>query len=318
MSSPGFVYVLMNPSLPELVKIGKTAGSPEERARQLNSTGIPTPFVVAYKRHFPDCDSAEQYVHTLLESQGYRITPNREFFRAPMTVAIDAILLASGQSSASSETGAGDSTPSPAGGGLAKTQGHEPWAALLEEADNARYGSRGEIQDEHAAFRLYERAAQLGAPEAFIALSEMCSHKTIDGKRKAIDWLREGARKGVRECWAAMADAYSGKVYPGFFDEPDNARKCLRKFFSGLQFGQLNADEQMYAYFRLKKFVEYCELSEGIEASEDFRAAAAAANDFLLNLSSNLSERDQQARRNAVQDLLARATLGIEARPRKR
>jgi hypothetical protein len=38
--------------------------------------------------------------HTLLESQGYRITTNREFFNAPIPVAIDAILSAHAHSSA--------------------------------------------------------------------------------------------------------------------------------------------------------------------------------------------------------------------------
>ena len=94
MSNPGFVYVLINSALPELIKIGRTQGVPEERARQLSTTGVPAPFIVAYKKLFADCDSAERYVHTLLESQGYRVTANREFFNASISVAIDAVLSA--------------------------------------------------------------------------------------------------------------------------------------------------------------------------------------------------------------------------------
>ena len=35
MSDNGYVYVLMNPSLQNMVKIGKTTREPEERAKEL-------------------------------------------------------------------------------------------------------------------------------------------------------------------------------------------------------------------------------------------------------------------------------------------
>lgn len=77
----GYVYVLINPSLDGMVKIGKTTRSPEERAKELSqATGTPTPFVVVYKAYFNDCSKAEAYVHTMLEEQGYRVSSNREFF----------------------------------------------------------------------------------------------------------------------------------------------------------------------------------------------------------------------------------------------
>ena len=36
MSNPGFVYILINPSLGGLLKIGKTDHTPEERAKELS------------------------------------------------------------------------------------------------------------------------------------------------------------------------------------------------------------------------------------------------------------------------------------------
>ncbi len=93
MNNSGHVYVLINPSLDGLLKIGKTTRAPIDRAKELSSsTGVPTPFVVAYDAYFPDCSKAEQYVHVKLESKGYRLSPNKEFFDAPLKDVIDAII----------------------------------------------------------------------------------------------------------------------------------------------------------------------------------------------------------------------------------
>lgn len=92
MSSSGYVYALVNPSLEGLVKVGKTTTSPEKRAAELSSsTGVPMPFIVAYSVIVSDCDLAEKYIHGLLEKNGFRVTTNREFFQAPLTTIIDAI-----------------------------------------------------------------------------------------------------------------------------------------------------------------------------------------------------------------------------------
>ena len=90
---PGFVYVLFNPSVEGLVKIGKTAKDPEERAKELSTaTGVPTPFIVVYKAFFQDCASAEAFVHTQLIDK--RLSSNKEFFRTTTTDAVNAIIQA--------------------------------------------------------------------------------------------------------------------------------------------------------------------------------------------------------------------------------
>jgi DNA-directed RNA polymerase subunit RPC12/RpoP len=91
----GYVYALLNSTMPGLVKIGKTEREPEERAKELsNATGIATPFVVAYAERFNDCAAAEDYVHALLEQKGFRVAQNREFFCAPVKAVIQAIMKA--------------------------------------------------------------------------------------------------------------------------------------------------------------------------------------------------------------------------------
>ncbi len=82
---PGYIYLLINNSMPGLVKVGRTTRSPLERMGELSSaTGVPTPFQLVYDVLVPDAVAAEQFVHDALTKQGYRATENREFFRAPI------------------------------------------------------------------------------------------------------------------------------------------------------------------------------------------------------------------------------------------
>ena len=46
MSTPqkGLVYILANPAMPGLVKIGQTTNEITSRMNELNTTGVPLPF----------------------------------------------------------------------------------------------------------------------------------------------------------------------------------------------------------------------------------------------------------------------------------
>ncbi|MEN9595630.1 MAG: hypothetical protein RL236_64, partial [Pseudomonadota bacterium] len=63
----GYIYVLANSAMPDLVKVGKTTRTPAERAAELSKvTGVPTPFIVVYEQLVDDCTAAEEFVHTML------------------------------------------------------------------------------------------------------------------------------------------------------------------------------------------------------------------------------------------------------------
>jgi len=80
----GYLYVLVNPSIPGLAKVGKTTREPADRVTELSSaTGVASPFILLYQQPVADCDKAEQWVHDALTSRGWRYAPNREFFSAP-------------------------------------------------------------------------------------------------------------------------------------------------------------------------------------------------------------------------------------------
>lgn len=75
--SKGYVYILSNPSMPGIVKIGKTTRTIKERAHELYQTGVPTPFIVNDWVLSPNCSELEQRVHGALSD--YRVSQSREF-----------------------------------------------------------------------------------------------------------------------------------------------------------------------------------------------------------------------------------------------
>ena len=77
--SRGFIYVMTNPSMPGLVKIGTTTVSPQDRAKQISqNSGVPTPFIVASEYRSAQAAQVEKLVHETLKST--RVSANREFF----------------------------------------------------------------------------------------------------------------------------------------------------------------------------------------------------------------------------------------------
>ena len=77
----GWVYCLSNPSMPDLVKIGMTERTPEERAKELSTTGVPTPFVIEFAKKVKNPTQKEATLHALLEKYAERTNARREFFR---------------------------------------------------------------------------------------------------------------------------------------------------------------------------------------------------------------------------------------------
>lgn len=83
---PGYVYILINPSMPGLIKIGRTLRDSRMRARELSSTGVPTPFQVAFELFTEQHEALEAMIHN--ELNDFRVSASREFFRYPLDKAI--------------------------------------------------------------------------------------------------------------------------------------------------------------------------------------------------------------------------------------
>ena len=92
-SNHGYVYILSNPGMPGLLKIGMTRFDPTRRVQELSSaTGVPTPFQLVYYREFHDCVAAELEIHSIFATKGLRYNDQREFFSVDTVEAINTLL----------------------------------------------------------------------------------------------------------------------------------------------------------------------------------------------------------------------------------
>ena len=86
-NTAGFVYILSNPSMPGILKIGSTERTVKERVAELSATtGVPTPFRVEHYILTEDPKGLEQSLHEELSE--FRVNGNREFFK----VSVDELL----------------------------------------------------------------------------------------------------------------------------------------------------------------------------------------------------------------------------------
>lgn len=83
----GYVYIISNKAMPGIFKIGFTLKDPVLRAQQLNSTGIPHPFVVEYEILVDEPHDLEQRVHKILQE----FNENKEWFRCSFAQAVQVI-----------------------------------------------------------------------------------------------------------------------------------------------------------------------------------------------------------------------------------
>jgi hypothetical protein len=165
----GWVYVLINPSMDGIYKVGMTERSPEERAKELSATtSVATPFIVIYKHrtHFPK--ELEYEVHKELDNTNSRISSNREFFSGDPSVAIRVIIRLANDLN------------------LKETRAPErkenvPWALFEKEAFQYLNGEGDRLVDTLKAEELFRKAKKLGSNQASIELI-----KLMDGD----DWLK--------------------------------------------------------------------------------------------------------------------------------
>lgn len=85
----GRVYILSNPSMPGIYKIGATQHDPISRALDLHTTGVPTPFKLEYEIDHDYPFDLEAAAHR--ELRDFRVANNRQFFHLPLKKAIKTI-----------------------------------------------------------------------------------------------------------------------------------------------------------------------------------------------------------------------------------
>ena len=87
---PNIVYVLTNPAMPGIVKIGMTERDDvQKRMAELYSTGVPLPFECVIARQIEDTEAARGRERSAHAFDPHRINPSREFFQIdPEQVAV--------------------------------------------------------------------------------------------------------------------------------------------------------------------------------------------------------------------------------------
>ena len=89
--TPGYVYILTNPSFREdWVKIGKSSRPVDVRSKELDNTAVPLPFEIFATMKTTKYNEAERLVHRYIERfTNLRIRNNREFFNVKPEEALD-------------------------------------------------------------------------------------------------------------------------------------------------------------------------------------------------------------------------------------
>jgi hypothetical protein len=88
--SAGYVYVLSNPAMPGVVKVGRSIHGGTSRGRSLYQTGVPAPYVLEFEIYTKDHEWLEAQAHKALRFN--RVNPDREFFKCPPNDAIEEII----------------------------------------------------------------------------------------------------------------------------------------------------------------------------------------------------------------------------------
>lgn len=253
MTEPGHIYVLINPSIEGLVKIGKTTREPQWRAKELSqATGVATPFYVAFSIEVADCHSAEEYVYAILEHNGFKRTPNREFFEMPLREAIEVLTLAQRELREHQVINPSTSQQSPD-----ETFPKHPGDAVYQRALNVYFGIGDEVVDKKEALRLLNQAKALNFAPAFTSLADYFREQANEFysdnenfncqelREKSLEVLKEGTEKGHGRCYAKMSELYDGYCWSfNLKPEPENAIKCWKKYFRSSTF--INNDDQKW------------------------------------------------------------------------
>lgn len=88
--STGYLYVMTNPAIEGLVKIGLSLKDPATfRVKELSSTSLPQNFVCRYWALVEDVERKEKLIFT--ELSNFRPNPKREYFKISVAEAIDKI-----------------------------------------------------------------------------------------------------------------------------------------------------------------------------------------------------------------------------------
>jgi hypothetical protein len=87
MITYGYLYCMINLSMPGIFKIGMTKRTPEVRLNEANQTDTwrpPTPYKILMAKRVTNPEHKEKQIHAILSINNKRINPNREYFQSSL------------------------------------------------------------------------------------------------------------------------------------------------------------------------------------------------------------------------------------------
>lgn len=258
-NNKGYVYVMINSSYEGLVKIGKTTKDPEERAKELSSaTGVATPFIVAYKRMFNDCHVAEKTIHKILTNKGVRVSNSREFFRLPISDAIDTIL-----NIADISTPTNDNEPT-----IINDSAEDEDPMYYTLAMNYYLGYNGFTEDYNKALDFFHKSVLAEEMCEYLIWSHMSEiYEKLGNLQLAIKYAEKDIQESISSGEDSFKDLYGMyyslfKLYIESGDE-SKAEEIFHLFFNGAK--ELSDEDWMehilddgYIYKESKNVAQYC------------------------------------------------------------
>lgn len=200
----GYIYVLVNPAMPGLAKVGKTGRNPSERSSELSSaTGVPSPFIVVFQQPVPNIDFAEHWVHQELERMGNRHSSSREFFNAPLHEVVAVV------SKCAQLTYPTDAVTHLE---IHEAENTDDLAEQLFEIGEAfEHGTSTTLPNSVEAVKFYEQAAALNHRASCLALSNIYQRGTPTVRKdlqKALIFEQKSANMGWWFSHANMANIF--------------------------------------------------------------------------------------------------------------
>lgn len=203
--SSGYLYILINPTIPGLSKVGKTTREPADRSAELSgATGVASPFILAYQQPVADCDFAEAWIHDALTERGWRHANNREFFSAPL----HEIVALMAQCSSIEPSIPKEKIIAASGIDEHHEEATDEGDRLALLAYQTLLGSGGGFADRPRGAKIMQQAADLGSILACKTAGELL----MEGENgipkdlpKAFGYLVRAADGGLVECRALLA-----------------------------------------------------------------------------------------------------------------
>lgn len=221
----GWVYIISNPAIPNLVKIGYSMKDPQLRAKDFAGTGVPFEFKVEWDILVDDPRFIEQATHKLLHHK----REAKEWFRCTVIEAVNSIKKAASDITQYAERGVlQDSEQYPYPFEIVDPNfAYNIWAVLLKESadndggdveDDADYRKKIDTENPKSMRQYFKRAIDLGS---------------IDALELIATWLRNGryAFGGVLQddcCFFPYEKSMDKKI------AIEEANRIFKRIFPGL------------------------------------------------------------------------------------